>query len=102
MLFSEKLNDFEKKHPCRSITVDGARFRYVLSGEEHEKTLVLLNGGMDENTKTALVQVLSNDPRPQYHDDPERVYGFGFAGFEVKFKVCADTLTVTDIHKEMA
>lgn len=45
MLFSEKLNDFEKKHPCRSITVDGARFRYVLSGEEHEKTLVLLNGG---------------------------------------------------------
>ena len=22
MLFSEKLNDFEKKHPCRSITVD--------------------------------------------------------------------------------
>ena len=34
MLFSEKLNDFEKKHPCRSITVDGARFRYVLSGEE--------------------------------------------------------------------
>lgn len=47
MLFSEKLNDFEKKHPCRSITVDGARFRYVLSGEEHEKTLVLLNGGMN-------------------------------------------------------
>ena len=47
MLFSEKLNDFEKKPPCRSITVDGARFRYVLSGEEHEKTLVLLNGGMN-------------------------------------------------------
>ena len=54
MLFSEKLNDCEKKHPCRSITVDGARFRYVLSGEEHEKTLVLLNGGMDENTLKSL------------------------------------------------
>ena len=57
---------------------------------------------MDENTKTALVQVLSNDPRPQYHDDPERVYGFGFAGFEVKFKVDGDNLTVLDIKKEDA
>lgn len=61
-----------------------------------------LCGGMDENTKTALVQVLSNDPRPQYHDDPERVYGFGFAGFEVKFKVDGDNLTVLDIKKEDA
>ena len=61
-----------------------------------------LCGDMDENTKTALVQVLSNDPRPQYHDDPERVYGFGFAGFEVKFKVDGDKLTVLDIKKEDA
>ena len=61
-----------------------------------------LCGGMDENTKTALVQVLSNDPRPQYHDDPKRIYGFGFAGFEVKFKVDGDNLTVLDIKKEDA
>ena len=53
-----------------------------------------------EETVTALRGVLSNDPRPQYHDDPERVYGFVFAGFEVKFRVCGDALTVTDIKKE--
>ena len=76
---------------------------YITYADSHPVELPdSLCGGMDENTKTALVQVLSNDPRPQYHDDPERVYGFGFAGFEVKFKVCADTLTVTEIHKEMA
>ena len=57
---------------------------------------------MSENTKTALIQVLSNDPRPQYHDDPERVYGFSFAGFEVKFKVNDDELTVIDVKKEEA
>lgn len=55
---------------------------------------------MSADTKTALIQVLSNDPRPQYHDDPERVYGFVFAGFEVKFKVNGDMLTVTDVKKE--
>lgn len=56
---------------------------------------------MNGDTKTALTQVLSNDPRPQYHDDPERVYGFSFAGFEIKFKVNGDTLTVIDVKKEL-
>ena len=61
-----------------------------------------LCGDMNEDAKTALIQVLSNDPRPQYHDDPERVYGFVFAGFEVNFQVNGDTLTVTNIEKEEA
>ena len=47
MLYSEKLKRFEKEHPCQFITVDGARFRYVLCGKEGGKTLVLLNGGMN-------------------------------------------------------
>lgn len=44
-----------------------------------------------------LVQVLALDPRPAYHNDPLRVYGFEFAGFEVKFTVTADMLEVCDI-----
>ena len=35
----------------------------------------------------ALVQVLSLDPRPAYQNDPQRVYGFVFAGQEVKFQI---------------
>ena len=31
-LYSEKLKAFEKAHPCLSMTVDGAVFRYVLAG----------------------------------------------------------------------
>ena len=38
---------FEKEHPCQFVTVDGARFRYILCGREGGKTLVLLNGGMN-------------------------------------------------------
>ena len=38
--------------------------------------------------------VLAQDPRPSYQDDPERVYGMGFGGMEIKFKVDGDNLTV--------
>ena len=40
---------------------------------------------------------LAQDPRPQYQDDPERVYGMAFAGLEVKFQVAGDRLAVTEI-----
>ena len=35
----------------------------------------------------ALKDTLSLDPRPQYQDDPERVYGLSFSGWEIKFRV---------------
>ena len=50
-----------------------------------------------ENRRDALRGVLAQDPRPHYHDDPERVYGFGFGGMEVKFTVAGTVLTVRDI-----
>ena len=50
-----------------------------------------------ENRREALRGVLAQDPRPHYHDDPERVYGFGFGGMEVKFTVEGTLLTVREI-----
>ena len=47
--------------------------------------------------RSALLAVLAQDPRPQYQDDPERVYGMAFAGLEVKFQVAGDRLAVTEI-----
>lgn len=44
----------------------------------------------------ALRAVLAHDPRPHYHDDPERVYGFEFAGHELHFRVDGDTLTLLE------
>ena len=46
----------------------------------------------------ALRGVLAQDPRPHYQKDPERVYGFSFAGFEVRFTVDGDQLIVRDIR----
>ena len=50
-----------------------------------------------ENRRDALRGVLAQDPRPHYQDDPQRIYGFVFAGLEVKFSVDGTQLTVKDI-----
>ena len=53
----------------------------------------------DDNIREALCGVLRNDPRPSYHNDPERVYGMDFAGYNIKFSVSGSTLTVVDVTK---
>lgn len=47
--------------------------------------------------REALLAVLAEDPRPSYQNDPERIYGFPFAGREVRFTVKENVLTVTEI-----
>lgn len=53
---------------------------------------------MDRTAVQALIEVLSLNPRPSYHDDPDRVYGLSFAGNNVLFKVEDGTLTVVGIE----
>ena len=51
----------------------------------------------DREIIPSLIETLRLDPRPSYHDDPDREYGMSFAGYNVRFTVNADTLVVTDI-----
>ena len=32
-------------------------------------------------------EILAGDPRPSYQNDPDRVYGMEYAGYEIKFRV---------------
>ena len=50
--------------------------------------------------RDALIGVLTQDPRPRYQTDASRVYGLEFGGYEIKFRVDSQTLTVTDIIKK--
>ena len=50
--------------------------------------------------RDVLVGVLAQDPRPRYQADASRVYGLEFGGYEVKFTVSDQILTVTDIAKK--
>jgi len=43
---------------------------------------------------SALKHILANDPRPHYINDSERVYAMEYAGYEIKFKVEGNILTV--------
>ena len=53
-----------------------------------------------ENNRAALCAVLENDPRPSYQHDAGRVYGFVFAGCEVRFTVDGEVLTVRSVGPE--
>ena len=46
--------------------------------------------------QAAAKAVLSHDPRPSYQRKPGRVYGVSFAGFDLRFTVEENTLTVTE------
>lgn len=48
--------------------------------------------------REALSQLLSQDPRPQYQNDPERIYGLLYAGHNVRFRISGNNLTVLSIE----
>ena len=52
---------------------------------------------LPEGKQQAAVQVLSHDPRPSYQRKPDRVYGLSFAGFDIRFSVSENRLTVVDV-----
>ena len=47
-----------------------------------------------------LKQLLAADPRPSYHNSPDRVYGMEFSGYDIRFKVESNVLTVLGIEKK--
>ena len=46
-----------------------------------------------------LREVLAQDPRPAYHHDETRIYGFPFDGYEVKFSVSENRVVVSSIKR---
>lgn len=56
----------------------------------------LLNKVMPD-LRESLIEVLAHDPRPQYQDDPRRVYGMAFGGMEIRFKVVGNSLFVEEV-----
>ena len=54
---------------------------------------------LPESKQEAAIGILSHDPRPSYQRKPDRVYGISFAGFDIRFTVTDDMLTVVDVKK---
>ncbi len=71
---------------------DGGKLLCVVADPE------ILNKLPDEK-REPLLEILERDPRPQYHDDPDRVYGMVFGGYEIKFSVSGDVLKLVSIER---
>lgn len=52
---------------------------------------------LPQEKRKAVTGVLAQDPRPAYIQDPQREYGVSFAGFDVRFRVEGETLTVFEV-----
>ena len=53
---------------------------------------------LPEEKRKAAVGVLSHDPRPSYQRNADRVYGLNFAGFDIRFTVNENRLTVQAVE----
>lgn len=47
--------------------------------------------------RQAACEVLKQDPRPRYQMHPQQSYGMAFAGYDIRFSVEGDILTVTAV-----
>jgi tRNA-Thr(GGU) m(6)t(6)A37 methyltransferase TsaA len=54
---------------------------------------------LPQDKRDAAIGVLSHDPRPSYQRKADRIYGLTFAGFDIRFQVAKDQLTVVEVTK---
>lgn len=70
----------------------GPQYQELLDVEIPEEVAILYS---DEQL-AALKEALSFDPRPGYQSDPERVYGFPYGGYDIRFQVADQKAIVTE------
>ena len=84
---------YTDSHPDAISGFSSKPAEYLLEVEFPEELLEKVPSEQRES----LTAVLAHDPRPQYQDDPERIYGMTFGNLEIKFKVNGRCLSVVDL-----
>lgn len=64
----------------------------VVISEEWQKSL-------PEEQLTTIQQILSQDPRPAYQNDPNRIYGMEYMDYDIRFQIDGNDLTVCEVCK---
>ncbi len=86
---------YTDSHPDADCGFAADVYSHALEVEFADKA----RGIIPEDKLGALIGVLAQDPRPATQNEPTRVYGVPFAGYDVKFTVLDNILTVTEIVK---
>ncbi len=68
---------------------------FILQVDFPEELLKLL----PQEKREGLLEVLSHDPRPSYQNDPQRVYGLTYGGWDIRFTVKENVLHVQEVTK---
>ncbi|MBE7092935.1 MAG: tRNA (N6-threonylcarbamoyladenosine(37)-N6)-methyltransferase TrmO [Clostridiales bacterium] len=66
---------------------------YSLTVEISEELLNIIQ----KDKQQVIIDILKNDPRPSYQNDPNRIYGMCYGGYEIKFLVENSVLTVKNV-----
>lgn len=66
--------------------------------EQNTRGQAIEKQGAGEQIKSEILDILSHDMRPQYQNDPERVYGITYLHRNIRFKIDGDTLTVLSVE----
>ena len=83
---------------CRTDASDGFTARtkdYSLDVTDENDLLLVL----PEEKRAGAKQMLALDPRPSYITDEDRIFGVEYAGYDIRFKVKENILTVCDVIK---
>ena len=72
-----------------AAAVDGHRLQVEFSADLLEK--------VPEESRQALRDVLAEDPRPGYQEDPERIYGMRFGKQDIRFRVDQGVVIVCEV-----
>ena len=83
-------------HPEATGGFSSDKVAYALNVQFPEALLERI----DEDKRDVVMELLSQDPRPSYQNDPERVYGMVYGAWNVKFTVSEGTLTVIAVEEE--
>ena len=79
-----------------------AKGSYADQNLGHKLSVEFLNNcdeNLDEELKTTLIECLSDDPRPSYINNNDRVYKMNFSDYDINFKVDNNILIVISIDK---
>ena len=77
-----------------------ARSGFVDERQWQQLTVVFpphLQALINPKNREALTRVLALDPRPQYQDNPDKIYGMPYENYDIQFRVANNTLTVINI-----
>ena len=86
---------YADSHPnARSGFVDERPWQELIVSFPQE-----LQAHFSTESLSALTRVLALDPRPQYQDNPEKIYGMPYEGYDIHFRVADGVLKVVSVVK---